>query len=250
MSVLDATFVPAERTKQRPRSQDRAAPSNEKEDGPPRRARSCGVRLSCTLLMLAVPPSCHNSPGGQRQGAAWTNEPAGLTVATDWPFTVLSGAGWSGWGGVVGIDSTAPASPPSVLELDYPIGFVAGNSPGQENFDFAAALPTEIFIGMWWRTSNQVAVSVGPRQDLLRRGYHGWWPRSIPVQQGPAPHNLTVTTQTGAENRNLPRVAQTPVSPGVWHRIEMYLRWSTRGRASCVGGWTASCRAMGGTSAG
>src|SRR5207245_10483117 len=108
-------------------------------------ATSEGVNGTAALTVTAPPPP---PPPG-----TWPNEPAGLTPITDWSFSALSGSGWSGWGGTLGVDPTAPASPPSNWEVLFPIGFVAGNSPGQRNFGFAP-LPTELFIGVWWKPSN------------------------------------------------------------------------------------------------
>jgi len=183
-------------------------------------ATSEGVNGTAALTVTAPPPP---PPPG-----TWPNEPAGLTPITDWSFSALSGSGWSGWGGTLGVDPTAPASPPSNWEVLFPIGFVAGNSPGQRNFGFAP-LPTELFIGVWWKPSNPWQYqSVGDKifyvTDITGGGSGLFF-----LQQGGAPHNLTVTTQTGAENRNLATVAQTPITLGVWHRIEMYLTWSTTG---------------------
>jgi hypothetical protein len=124
---------------------------------------------------------------------------------------------------------TGPASPPGVWAIPYPAGFIAGESPGQRNFDFTGTLPTRIFIGMWWRTSNPwQAQSVQDKVFYVTDvtgGGHGLYV----ARNGQAPNNLTITTQTDADNRNLPTVAQTPVSVGVWHRIELYLTWSTTG---------------------
>jgi len=193
-----------------------------------RRRCSRGGARTWALLMTVVASACEKAASNQG-GAAWPHEPAGFTVITDWPFSALSGSGWSGFGGRLGVDPTAPASPPCVWQVLYPIGFVAGNSPGQENYGFATPLPTELFIGMWWRTSNPWQYqSVGDKIFYVTDITDGGRGLFL-MQQGGAPHNLMVTTQTGAENRTLATVAQTPITLGVWHRIEMYLKWSTTG---------------------
>src|SRR5438445_9481960 len=205
------------------------------EDRMQRRRCSRGGARTWALLMTVVASACEKAASNQG-GAAWPHEPAGFTVITDWPFSALSGSGWSGFGGRLGVDPTAPASPPGVWQVLYPIGFVAGNSPGQENYGFATPLPTELFIGMWWRTSNPWQYqSVGDKIFYVTDITDGGRGLFL-MQQGGAPHNLMVTTQTGAENRTLATVAQTPITLGVWHRIELYLKWSTTG-TGVVRGW-------------
>lgn len=154
-----------------------------------------------------------------------------MTVATDWAFSALSGSGWSGWGGTVGNDPSAPVSPTGVWELLFPSGYEAGGAPGERVYTFQTPRPTRIFIGMWWRTSDPWQYqSVGDKLfyvfDEPAGGNSGGL---YLLQQGGPPHNLTITTQNGAENRNLPTVAQTPVTVGAWHRIELYLSWSPTG---------------------
>jgi hypothetical protein len=178
------------------------------------------------FLLLAAFPSCGTMV--TRNAGGWPNEPPGLAAATDWPFDALSGSGWSGSGGRIGIDPSAPQSPPKVWQVLYPVGFVAGLSPGQSNFEFSGAPPTRLFIGMWWRTSNPWQYQVVGDKIFYVTDVTGGGSGLFLLQQGDS-HNLTITTQTGVENRTLPTVTQTPMSPGAWHRIELYLTWSTAG---------------------
>src|SRR5689334_16368826 len=97
--------------------------------------------LDRTLVALRAPQRCGaNGAGGTRPTAGWPNEPAGVTLLSDAPFTALNANGWravqrtttNGSGVVVTSDSTAPVSPPSVLQFTYGVGFPGGYTPAAE----------------------------------------------------------------------------------------------------------------------
>lgn len=95
------------------------------------------------LLMLAMPVQ-----------AQWTNEPAGSTVVTDWPFSANSGPGWVPYTGTESIvaDGSAPLSPSLVGRILFPNGMQAGGYPGAWFFNLPSTT-REIYVGFWWRAS-------------------------------------------------------------------------------------------------
>lgn len=149
----------------------------------------------------------------------WPNEPGALTPIIDQPWSQMGGL-WNLLWGVAHIasDPTAPGSPPNVLQIDFPIGFIGGSAPGTESIDFAAT--HEIYVGIWWMASdpwqghvsnsNKIQYLFTPENGSMAMIMYG--PPSGPFELRVFPdwHGAWLT----------PNVANVPVTLGSWHRIE------------------------------
>src|SRR5207247_1882824 len=122
-------------------------------------ALSEGKTGTATLTVtLPVPPPA-GLPGN------WPHEPTGSAVLTDYgfgdPFVVTDNdqpLGISGWTAIfigttrLRIDPTAPLSPPTVAEFQYPVGFEAGSAPG--TFYYLMPNQRRLYVGFWWKVSD------------------------------------------------------------------------------------------------
>jgi hypothetical protein len=149
----------------------------------------------------------------------WPNEPSILKLRADQPWDQLGGL-WQLLWGVAHIvdDPSAPGSPPGVLQIDFPIGFVGGAAPGTEAFDFPAS--REVYIGTWWMASdpwqghvsnsNKIQYLFTPDSGSMAMIMYG--PPSGPFELRVFPdwHGAWLT----------PNVANVPVTLGEWHQIE------------------------------
>jgi hypothetical protein len=91
-----------------------------------------------------------------------SNEPSGMTILTERPFSLLTENGWGpawdeGGGGGPGnfsivSDPTAPKSPNSVGQMRYPVGLVGGYPPAVVGSGFPGS-PRTIYISMWVKLS-------------------------------------------------------------------------------------------------
>jgi uncharacterized protein YjdB len=79
---------------------------------------------SAAFTITAVAPPPPPPPPGSY------NEPAGMTVISQRPFSAMNEAGWADNGFTIVQDPTAPISPPNVMRATFPAGFVAGSAPG------------------------------------------------------------------------------------------------------------------------
>src|SRR5690606_25031690 len=95
-------------------------------------------------------------------GGEWKNEPAGMTLVTDYGFPPLDGE-WryqrqdapGGTQGYIQIakDATAPLGP-DVLEFVFPQGFTAGGySPGAMRPPSIGSGRKELYWGFYWKAS-------------------------------------------------------------------------------------------------
>lgn len=167
-------------------------------------------------------------------GATWPNNPSTFTTLTDWPFAALSGGGWNvnaGGGATIQTDVGAPLSPTQIGQWSYPPGFTGGGAP-QTMYRGLPQL-TEIYIGYWWKPSNpwqghasginkiSFAVATDFSTDLI-----------VTMRQSGAQYFLVVfpgglndvVTDGGYLEGNVNNVA---VVLGQWHRIELYVKYST-----------------------
>jgi hypothetical protein len=169
----------------------------------------------------------------------WPNEPPGFQVLTDFGFDTHEGDGWL-WNGdplepnIVG-DLTAPRSPPSVLQFLYPVGFVGGGSPGIEHFFLAQV--RELYVGYWWRTSspwqghssgiNKISFAVANNfsTDIILSMHEGTEGMRLVLFPGGVSNVDLAGGVAGYLTGNVdPNV---PVTLGRWHRVELYLKYST-----------------------
>lgn len=149
----------------------------------------------------------------------WPNQPSVLNPIIDQPWDHLGGL-WNLLWGVARIisDPTAPGSPPGVLQIDFPVGFVGGSAPGTESIDFPAT--REVYVGIWWMASDpwQGHVSNSNKIEYLFTPENG---SMAMIMYGPpsGPYELRVFPDWHGAWLT-PNVANVPVTLGRWHRIE------------------------------
>jgi len=190
-------------------------------------ATSEGRSGSAAVTVTALPPP---PPAG-----TWPNEPAGWTVVTDYDMHALNDGGWLNVypqdvvnGKIsIAVDPAAPFSPPSVWQVMYPIGMASGSAPATVYYD--AAYGQELYMGFWWKPSNPWqdadASGVSKIAFLFAQGGHGQM--YIMMYGIGSPRRLVVETEFPGDNRNLyPNVNNPDPTLGVWHRIEIYARYS------------------------
>jgi hypothetical protein len=187
-----------------------------------------------------VAPSPLPGPGNAR----WPNEPAGLTVLTDWDLdqavpaaadaTIAGSGGWRvaydlspgltrGWAERTG-DPGAPLSPPGVYDFVFPAGMVEGHSPATVYYRLAAS---EVYAGFWWKPS--AAFDLGPNGNkiafLSNGGGDAGGQQFLILRRDGLLHVLP--EYPGDFRWRGPEVNPTPVALGEWHRIEWYVQLSS-----------------------
>lgn len=179
------------------------------------------LSASATLTVSVTQPP----PGG------WSNEPSGFTTIADWGFDALNLNGfttiWNDAGnGSIIADGGAPASPPNVLQIEYPQGFAGGSAPATMYYDHPAS--KEVFTGLWWKPSNPWENQSSNVNKILF-WFTGNSSNSIDIQMyGPAPYHLHVVTEFPSGSiRFQPNVNSTAVTLGQWHKIEWYIKYAT-----------------------
>jgi hypothetical protein len=173
---------------------------------------------------LLAPPA---PPGGP----TWPNDPYSLGVANwsllnDYGCSANNAGGWTTQGTVtIGSDGTAPLSPPSVWQFDYPTGFADGVAPGVQYFIHSAY--TAMYAGFWLKVSNpwQNDSSNVNKMLLFFDNYSGgstfgsYWIRML----GPSPYHTYCEFEYGDGNStvNYDENQDTSVfTLGVWHQVE------------------------------
>ena len=193
---------------------------------------------------------------------SWPDEPSGFTTLSDYGFTDsipiagnnLIPLGTSGWGvewnpvgnGSQTFDSGAPFSPPDEYQVEYPIGFAESSAPSTLEYDFSTRTP-EFYWGFWWKPSNpfqshssgvnKIAFIFTPEQssstgmdllyfDLVPNPWRILCQNDLYLGGGPT---------AGALMQG--NVATTTVALGQWHRIEIYVKYSTGSNADGIVKW-------------
>jgi len=160
----------------------------------------------------------------------WPNEPPGFTGITDQRWDVLTSLGWTMEFGVasIGVDATAPLSPPNVLQIIYPSGFVAGAAPGTTIHDLGRV--RQLYVGLWWKASNPWQghpSNVNKIQFLFPSGAGDM---TMVMYGSPGgPYELRVIPQFPniPSTWMVPNVNRVPVTLGQWHRIEWLVVYNT-----------------------
>ena len=193
-------------------------------------ATSEGQSGTASLTVTALPPP----PGG------WPNEPSGLSVWSDYGFgtaipvtssdvSLGDGSGWSsiynGNGlGSIGTDLAAPASPPAVFQLKYPVGFTGGSSPSTLYHNLPNG--NQVYAGFWWKPSNpwQGHASNVNKIAFLFPGNNGDMYLAMYGPPG-GPYQLRVLPEFPGlpVAWYVPNVTQVAVALGQWHRIEWWV---------------------------
>src|SRR5258706_7137749 len=184
-----------------------------------------------------VPPACGAGGGGASGPAAgWPNEPAGFTLLRDAPFTALNANGWravqrtttNGSGVVVTNDSTAPASPPSVLQFPYGVGFPGGYTPAAVFYD-PAAHTKDTYFGFWWKPSNPWQNNSPSDVNKIAFMFSASGGDIFLMMFGTrGAYTIRVAPEMPGDVRRLdPNITATPVALGAWHRIEWHVRYNS-----------------------
>ncbi len=194
-------------------------------------ATSEGKSGTASLTVTALPPP---PPAG------WPHEPSGLSVWSDYGFGTAipvtssdvplgDGSGWSsiynGNGlGSIGNDPAAPASPPAVFQLKYPVGFTGGASPSTLYYNLPNV--NQVYAGFWWKPSNpwQGHASNVNKIAFLFPGNNGDMYLAMYGPPG-GPYQLRVLPEFPGlpVAWYVPNVTQVAVALGQWHRIEWWV---------------------------
>src|SRR5258708_5600850 len=168
--------------------------------------------------------------------AVWPHEPAGLSVLSDEPFNRLTENGWrvaqrqrvNGSGVSLVTDSTAPFSPPSVLQFTYAPGFVGGAEPGAEYYD-APAPQRDTYLGLWWKPSNPWQNHDDSGVNKIAFLYMSGGATIVLIMfKSDSGYTLQVVPEFSGDTRRLaPNVTATPVVLGAWHRVEWHVKYSS-----------------------
>jgi hypothetical protein len=170
----------------------------------------------------------------------WPHEPAGYTTISDQPWSLLDALDWILQFGTatLGLDLGAPASPPSVLTITYPVGFAGGSAPGTVMRDLPDT--RRIFMGLWWKPSDPWQ-GHGSNVNKIQFLFPSTGGDITMVMYGPpgGPYQLRVIPQFPgmASEWLLPNVAQVPVTLGHWHRIEWLVDYGDQVGLGTVQWW-------------
>jgi hypothetical protein len=179
----------------------------------------------------------------------WPNLPPAFQDVSDEGFNALTEHGWvtlqrdttNGSGASIASDWAAPVSPPSVLQYTFGTGFKGGHTPAVTYYDLATPVK-ETYFGFWWKPSD-------PWQNNSESGVNkiGFLLTSQTATNGEAaiimfstggPYTVQVVSEFPADTRRLsPNVTATPVTLGVWHRVEWYAKFSTPSTRNGVMRW-------------
>ena len=170
--------------------------------------------LGAVLLIawqFGLPSAAHVAP--------WPHEPGGLHLVADQSWDRLGGQ-WKLLWGTARIDSmpNAPGSPPSVLRIDFPAGFIGGSAPGTEAITFRSS--RTVYAGFWWMASDPWDGHPSNSNKLAYIFAEPHGSMSLMMYGTPGgPYELRVFPDWHGEWLR-PNIAEIPVTLGVWHRIE------------------------------
>jgi len=195
---------------------------------------------------------------GENRGP-WPNEPAGFTTVTDWPYNLIVtnvdgtvSGGPNVWNqspgtGLAAVvpDSSAPLSPPNVLQLTYPVGLPSGSAPWTLYFN-PRPRGREFYTAFWWKANAEWQGDPSGINKII------FWQDGAPASanlivmmnnQRQRDYLLTVTLEFNqASNGQLVNSAGAQavwhvfgnvrggnyvITPGTWYRIELYFKGST-----------------------
>ena len=182
-------------------------------------AANGGKQGSSAVTVVQAPPS-----------GTWPHEPSSYALIAEEPWSILSPLKWVLEFGTAAItlDTTAPESPPFVLQFTYPAGMAGGVAPG--TMDYPLTGQHQLFVGMWWKPSSPWQ-GHNTGSNKIQYAFTDANGSITMVMYGPVggPYELRVYPQfsTSAGIWLTPNIATVPVQLGVWHRIEWQLVYST-----------------------
>lgn len=197
------------------------------------------ARIDATAAGVTGSATLHVNPASSG-GGNWPHEPSGFTPVSDQPWTVADALDWvTQFGSVsIGLDLTAPLSPPSVLTITYPVGFVGGSAPGTMTRQIPGG--HRYFFATWWKASNPwqghetnvnkilfFFPSTGGDVTMVMYGHPG------------GPYELRVLPQFDgiASDWLFPNIDNVPVTLGDWHRLEWLVDYGTGTGTGTIRWW-------------
>src|SRR5438128_1138672 len=229
------------------------------------------VAFRGTLNVNAVFGALSNAASGTTSGAlppppppppppssgSWPNEPAGFSLISDYGFgdvipvtndpIALGSSGWRAqWNtagnGTLIADAGAPVSLGGVYQVRYPMGFVDGTAPSTVEHPLPSR-PTELYWGVWWKPSNPFQSDASGVNKIA----FIWTPSGntdlIYFDLSPNPWRIRAMDDLyagggpDAGKRDEPNVTTTVITLGQWHRIEIYVKYSTGANADGILKW-------------
>lgn len=167
----------------------------------------------------------------------WPNEPTNGVIISDHNFTVCEANGWTGNCGFIRSDPTAPLSPSSIMRWEYntSTGFGGGEVSHPLNV-------TQVYIGYLFKLSNPFE-GADSGANKMTFGWdgdfgHGYWTKAFGAPGG-GPFFVEFHLQgtdsridnchTGGYGECFNRAwdGPTPITLGVWHRVELYYKHSS-----------------------
>lgn len=194
-------------------------------------------------LLLALVILLIGAPGVGRASVEWPNEPSGAAVLLDCGFDTATCSNrlfdpYATAGRTVTVqqDSGAPLSPSNVMRS---LGnYLTGNG-GTEMHYTAPTTIREVYVGFWWRTNPEFTGNqVNANKTFFIRGTGGgtngvFYLRTNPGQDKvlywstQLPYNLNQCFGAPDQDHCYPNVNTTPIVPGTWYRVEVYMKAST-----------------------
>jgi hypothetical protein len=194
-------------------------------------ATFAGVSASAAVNVLSNAPP----PG------TWPNEPAGYVPVSNQPWDVPTQLGWVLQFGTVTVtpDLSAPASPPNVLTILYPVGFPGGSAPGTVARDLPTR-PRRVYMGTWWKVSDPWQGHNSNVNKILFLFPEAGGDMTLVMYGSPGgPYELRVLPQFEgiASDWLFPNVEHLPVTFGVWHRLEWLVDFGDQTGVGTVRWW-------------
>ena len=161
----------------------------------------------------------------------WPNEPSGFRVISDQPWQSATSLGWFLDFGVspqIITDATAPLSPPDVLQIVYPVGFVGGTAPTTLSHSLGGV--RQLYVGLWWKPSNPWQGNPSSSNKIQYAFTNNNGSITMTMYGSPGgPYELRVYPQfsTSPLTWLVPNVNHVPVTLGTWHRIEWLMAYNT-----------------------
>jgi len=138
-------------------------------------------------------------------------------------------------------DASAPLSGPSVGQWKYPIGFLSGIEPG--TMFYGPGGVTELYWGFWWKPSNPFQSDGSGVNKIVFFFTPSGNTDLLYFSLSPGPWHIKMQNDLYAGGGPSagqflePNVTMTTVTLGAWHRIEIYVKYSTGSNANGIAKW-------------
>jgi len=183
------------------------------------------------ISIAAGVAACRTPSSPSVDRSQWPHEPPGLSTLTDRVWTELTGGQWDrrdpGTDRIVQ-DSNVQDTTDAVLEYVYPAGFAGGRAPATQFYPLHQV--RELFVGLQWKVSDPWQ-GHATHVNKIHFMYTGSADVAM-VMHGPpgGPYEVRVLPQWPAHTGGWlrPNVTAAPLTLGVWHRIEWYLKYESQ----------------------